>query len=387
MKDFVLTVMMPALVLGLLPDPNPAVPLMTIWGETGVPEPSPAYPRPLLERSSDTWASLNGKWQLDRSPTNLNEPPFGTTLPEEILVPYPIESPLSGVRNLTEHGFAWYRLVSLSSALQPLTGQPLLRGARKGNSNTSSLRTLLHFEAADYNATVFVNGQFQGWHSGGYAPFSFDITEALLPRNNNNHADSPTSSSSCDSDSFPTEYNSVQCKGLAKQDDGGIASETDCVAACCAYSTDDECTLWQWCPEGSLECSPGTCWLGLASSSGDKDGFDCSSEGPEWVGGGGRDGGGSYVEVLVGVHDATSDDQATGKQRVSAFSDPGGVWYTPSSGLWGTVWVEQVQSAFPWFGDDVAAFGDPATSAVNMEVHQTATTTMTVVTTVVVARP
>ena len=41
-------------------DPNPAVPLMTIWGETGVPEPNPAYPRPLLVRPDSSWASLNG---------------------------------------------------------------------------------------------------------------------------------------------------------------------------------------------------------------------------------------------------------------------------------------------------------------------------------------
>ena len=46
-------------------------------------------------------------WQLDRSPSSFATPPFGKDLDEQILVPYPIESPLSGVRNLTDHGYAW----------------------------------------------------------------------------------------------------------------------------------------------------------------------------------------------------------------------------------------------------------------------------------------
>ena len=138
---------------------------MTIWGETGVPEPEPAYPRPLLQRDGSTWASLNGVWQLDRTPKSFDDPPFGVDLPEEILVPFPIESPLSGVRNLTDHDYAWYRTVVGRGRLQPL--------------GTEGLRTVLHFEASDYNTTVFVNGEYMGWHSGGYDPFDFDVTDVL----------------------------------------------------------------------------------------------------------------------------------------------------------------------------------------------------------------
>lgn len=89
------------------------------------------------------------------------------------------------------------------------------------------------------------------------------------------------------------------------------------------------CVLWQWCPEGAQDCNPSTCWLGAAvSSSSDDDGgssaYDCSQNGPEWVGGGrDNDGGGGDVEIVVGVYDGTSDTQATGKQRVAAFSAPG----------------------------------------------------------------
>ena len=46
------------------------------------------------------------------------------------------------------------------------------------------------------------------------------------------------------------------------------------------------------------------------------------------------------VEIIVGVADATSDAQAVGKQWVDAFSGPSGVRYTPTSGLWATVWLE-----------------------------------------------
>jgi beta-galactosidase/beta-glucuronidase len=48
-----------------------------------------------------------------------------------------------------------------------------------GGTLDTGVRTFLHFEASDYNTTVFVNGQSMGWHSGGYDPFSFDVSDAL----------------------------------------------------------------------------------------------------------------------------------------------------------------------------------------------------------------
>lgn len=183
----------------------------TLRGQTGVPEPAASYPRPLLERPSETWASLNGEWQLDRTPTSFSDPPFGLDLDERILVPYPIESPLSGVRNLTEAGFAWYRLVASTTGL--LSQPP---STTTSSLDSDDVRTLLHFEASDYNTTVFVNGVAHGWHSGGYDPFSFDITDALALSGN-------SSSSSCSSDddaaddAFPQDLDGVQCKGLTQQ--------------------------------------------------------------------------------------------------------------------------------------------------------------------------
>ena len=76
----------------------------------------------------------------------------------------------------------------------------------------------------------------------------------------------------------------------------------------------------------------------------------------------------SDVEIVVGVYDATAADQATGKQKVSAFSDPTGIWYTPTSGLWGTVWSEQVPFD-AWLGDNVATYADPSSGAVTVEVE------------------
>lgn len=138
-------------------------PMMTIWGETGVPE-VPAYPRPMLVRDDNSWHSLNGKWQIDTHAESLDKPPFGNELNETILVPYPIESTLGGVRRMTDTGYAWYRLSLPSTDFVP-----------KGCSG----RMLLHFEASDWNTTVFLNGQHLGNHAGGYDPFFFDVTAAL----------------------------------------------------------------------------------------------------------------------------------------------------------------------------------------------------------------
>ena len=87
-------------------------------------------------------------------------PPFGVTLPEEILVPFPVESPLSGIRKLPPAFTMWYRRI--------------LPAHECGEETT-----LLHFEAVDWNTTVYVNGQNVGHHVGGYDEFKFDITKAL----------------------------------------------------------------------------------------------------------------------------------------------------------------------------------------------------------------
>lgn len=73
-----------------------APPLTTPWTDQVSPTNAlPEYPRPQLVRSE--WQNLNGEWEFTGAP-NLNSPPLGQTLPERVLVPYPIESALSGIQ-------------------------------------------------------------------------------------------------------------------------------------------------------------------------------------------------------------------------------------------------------------------------------------------------
>lgn len=116
----------------------------------------PEYPRPQMVR--DEWLNLNGLWDyaLNR---RINEQP--TEFDGEILVPFPIESALSGVQERVEGNFAWYR--------RTFTVPETWAGER----------VLLHFGAVDWRATVWVNSVELGTHDGGYDSFSFDITEGL----------------------------------------------------------------------------------------------------------------------------------------------------------------------------------------------------------------
>ena len=139
---------------------KPANPvLMTRWGRTVTPENAlPEYPRPQMVRTE--WRNLNGLWQF--AVGQPDEPvPVGKTLARQILVPFPMESALSGIRETAE--FVWYRRTFDVPA------------AWRGQ------RLLLHFGAVDWETTVFVNGKELGKHRGGYDPFSCDITDALTP--------------------------------------------------------------------------------------------------------------------------------------------------------------------------------------------------------------
>ena len=107
---------------------------MTRWSKDVSPDQTTEYPRPELSRPA--WTSLNGLWEFEASIASLDNPPFGRTLSGQILVPYPIESPLSGIRNLTAHGYSFYRRVIEPSAI----------GCTE--------RTMLHFEAVDWQAHV-----------------------------------------------------------------------------------------------------------------------------------------------------------------------------------------------------------------------------------------
>ena len=136
--------------------------IRTPWAEQVDPKaPLPEYPRPLLQR--DDWMNLNGLWDYAILPLNATfEKADG-----QILVPYCIESSLSGVgKTVGSSQHLWYRRnFSVPKAW-------------KGK------RVLLHFGAVDWQADVWVNGVKAGSHTGGYTPFSLDITDALQAGDN-----------------------------------------------------------------------------------------------------------------------------------------------------------------------------------------------------------
>ena len=134
--------------------------IVTQWAADVKPDlPLPEYPRPDMERAE--WLNLNGIWDYAIVPQP--ETKCGR-FPGQILVPYPIESALSGVAGRVEaNQRLWYRrTVELPVAW-------------------SGKRVLLHFGAVDWECSVRVNGKELGTHRGGYDAFSFDITDVLKP--------------------------------------------------------------------------------------------------------------------------------------------------------------------------------------------------------------
>ncbi|MEU9245778.1 PA14 domain-containing protein [Streptomyces sp. NPDC048385] len=172
----------------------------------------PEYPRPQLTRGA--WQNLNGTWQFAAAKAG-EQPPVGRNLGERILVPYPVESQLSGLERHEDR--MWYRRTFTVPS-----------GWRIG----SGKHLQLNFGAVDWKAEVYVNGTKVAEHQGGYDKFSADVTDALRP--------------------------------------------------------------------------------------------------------------GRTQELIVGVYDPTDaangENPPIGKQRL----DPSGIWYTPTSGIWQTVWMEPV---------------------------------------------
>ncbi|MFD9460854.1 PA14 domain-containing protein [Streptomyces sp. NPDC060027] len=187
--------------------------LRTKWADdVGPGNAHPEYPRPQLAR--DKWRNLNGSWQFAAAEAG-EQPPVGKKLAEKILVPYPVESQLSGIERHEDR--MWYRRTfTVPSDWKVGSGK----------------RLQLNFGAVDWRAEVYVNGTRVAEHQGGYDKFSADITAALKP--------------------------------------------------------------------------------------------------------------GRTQELIVGVYDPTDaqggENPPVGKQRL----DPSGIWYTPSSGIWQTVWMEPV---------------------------------------------
>jgi Glycosyl hydrolases family 2, sugar binding domain/Glycosyl hydrolases family 2/Glycosyl hydrolases family 2, TIM barrel domain len=135
-------------------------PLSTPWTHLVGPNNAlPEYPRPQMARTR--WLSLNGVWDYTGRPISAatTAPPSANEYNEQILVPYPTESALSGIQRHDDQ--MWYRKVFQ------------VPGSWAGR------RVLLHFGAVDQIATVWVNNRQVAHHEGGHTGFSADITSAL----------------------------------------------------------------------------------------------------------------------------------------------------------------------------------------------------------------
>ncbi|MFV6030436.1 LamG-like jellyroll fold domain-containing protein [Streptomyces sp. NPDC056264] len=209
--------------------------LTTEWGDRlDEKNPLPEYPRPQQVRGR--WKNLNGPWQFSGAGAG-EQPAFGKDLDEKIIVPFPVESQLSGIERHEDHMF-YRRLVNVPKDWKVGTGA-------KDN------RLKLNFGAVDYQARVWVNGKQVAEHTGGYNAFSADVTDAV--------------------------------KGTGPQ------------------------------------------------------------------------------EVVVAVTDTGGRNQPTGKQS----TNPGGIFYTQSSGIWQTVWMEPVA---PVSIDDVVTTPDIDTGSLAVTV-------------------
>lgn len=131
-------------------------PIMTRWSaDVEVNQPWDLYPRPALKRSD--WTNLNGLWDYAITRDQRQAP---DSMDGKILVPYPVESALSGVmKRVSAADYIWYRKTL------------------KVPDFNEKQRLLMHFEASDWLTILRIDGEKVGEHRGGYTPFSFDISD------------------------------------------------------------------------------------------------------------------------------------------------------------------------------------------------------------------
>lgn len=130
--------------------------------------PRPEYPNPQFQRNE--WLNLNGEWsfQIDNEKSGLERKFYQTrtVLTDKIIVPFCPESVLSGIEHKDFMNAVWY------------SRKFTIPEKNKGK------RVFLNFGAVDYKATVYINGEEVGSHSGGYISFKFDITEYICDGEN-----------------------------------------------------------------------------------------------------------------------------------------------------------------------------------------------------------
>lgn len=128
-----------------------------------MPMPRSEYPRPQFVR--DEWLCLNGSWQFESDPgdSGLERGLLGKDLARTITVPFCPESELSGIGETDFHNAVWYRrTVEVPAAW-------------------AGRRILLHFQAVDYETTVWADGHEVARHRGGWTPFACDLTGIAKP--------------------------------------------------------------------------------------------------------------------------------------------------------------------------------------------------------------
>ncbi len=132
--------------------------IMTRWVSKIDPEkPLPKYPRPQLKRKE--WLNLNGLWDYAIRPKEQN---YIDGFEGKILVPYPIESALSGVkRKLGSKQKLWYHRTFIVP------------------DSWNQKKILLHFGAVDWETTIWINESLVGVHKGGFTTFYFEISKYL----------------------------------------------------------------------------------------------------------------------------------------------------------------------------------------------------------------
>ena len=133
--------------------------LTTRWGQAVTPENAwRSYPRP--QRVRDRWLNLNGQWDYAIAKAGTPQP---TQMQGKILVPFPVESKLSGVaRRVMPDDRIWYR----RSFTVP--------------ADWAGQHVKLNFGAVDHAARVWVNGAIVGAHEGGADAFGDDDIEKAI---------------------------------------------------------------------------------------------------------------------------------------------------------------------------------------------------------------
>lgn len=119
------------------------------------------YPRPQLVRKD--WLDLNGEWLFAFGEDTTVSEALAGNLKRKIRVPYSYETEMSGIGDTSQHNTVWYSRT--------------IEGKMKK-------KAILHFEGADYDTTVYINGTCVGSHRGAYSRFSFDVTEYLTQEKN-----------------------------------------------------------------------------------------------------------------------------------------------------------------------------------------------------------